>query len=74
MYPPVNPTLPVIATHLLALHLIVVGPILDYFETGPLRTRRVACAIIGSGSFGFGWQPLWRVGRKASEISRPWVV
>jgi hypothetical protein len=71
-----NPSVPLIATHLVALQLIVVGPILDYFQTGALRRnpnsqRRLRYYRF---TFGFGQRPPWRVGRKASDISRPCAV
>ncbi len=52
-----NPSLPIIATHLLALHLIVAGPILDYFETRPLRRRPSPLRRLHYYQFTFVW--LW---------------
>ncbi|MGB7730296.1 MAG: CPBP family intramembrane glutamic endopeptidase [Candidatus Acidiferrum sp.] len=52
-----HPSLPVIATHLLALHLIIVGPILDYFETRPLRRNPSPQRRMRYYRFTFVW--LW---------------
>lgn len=52
-----NPSLSVIATHLLALHLIVVGPILDYFETRPLKSHPSPQRRLRYYRFTFVW--LW---------------
>ena len=52
-----NPSVPLIATHLVALQLIVVGPILDYFQTGALRRNPNSQGRLRYYRFTFVW--LW---------------